>query len=121
MASFAYVSQLLLYDNDDGSQTLRHQKLRLIEETAQPIVPITPLVAARRVNSSYQYEGTSTSLRHLNLAIDGQEVKAVIPYGASDGVQQKSCIREILNRPGVLAGRYVGESENYGDTANHNF
>lgn len=120
MASFAYRSQLLLYDNDDGTQSLRHQKLKIVAGTTEPIIPITPLMAAREVSTLYQYEGTNQNLRHLNCAVDGQSVKAVIPYGSSDVPTLKACVREILDSPGVIAGLYVGESENHDDTANYN-
>ena len=121
MASFPYKSQLLLYDNDDGTQSLRHQKLRIEDGTTDTIAPNTPLITDREVSTNYQYEGTNKDLRHVNVALEDLEVKTVIPYSAGNTSTLKSCIREVLNSSGVIAGRYIGESQAYGDTANTNF
>ncbi|MEM6612295.1 MAG: hypothetical protein AAF652_08580 [Cyanobacteria bacterium P01_C01_bin.72] len=120
MSSAIYKSIVLLYGNDDGSTSLRHVEYEINPDTGLTYVPLTPLVLARSVAIASELEGTNINLRCLNLVISGREFKAVIPYNPANLTTLKACIREILNSPGVIAGRYLGESENNGDTANNN-
>ena len=120
MASVLYKSLVLLYQNDDGSAVLRHVEYEINPATGQTFVPLTPLVLAREVDVTSQLEGTNIHLRSLNIVVDNREFKAVIPYNSSDIAKLKTCIREILDSDRVTAGRYIGESQSNGDTANNN-
>ena len=119
MSSFPYKPISLLYDNDDGSVSIKHQKLRVRPGTRDTFVPLTPLVMAREYTTSSQFEGTSVNARHLNLVIEEQEFKSIIPYGPANLSTLKSCIREILDHKSVFAGRYFGESLLNDYTANN--
>lgn len=52
MASSAYISQALVYDNDSGFQSIRHQKLLIKPGTNQPYVPQVGLLIAREYVTS---------------------------------------------------------------------
>lgn len=120
MASYAYVSQILLYDNDSGNQSLRHQKLRINPDTNQTYVPLVSSLTAREYDTSSKFDSTDTHGRHLNLDLVELEEQTMIPYGSADVANLKGCIRQLLDQPGVNTGRYVGEYQLNGDTANHN-
>lgn len=120
MVSNRYRSIVLLYSNDDGTNCLRHVEYEINPKTGDTYVPLTPLVLARIVDVRVRLEGTNTSLRSLNLLIDRLEFEAVIPYNQSDTAKLKACVREILDSTSVTAGKYQGESQSYGDTANYN-
>lgn len=120
MPSFAYKSLVLLYDNDDGSQSIRTQKLKIKPNTNETYVPLTSLIIERQIGFNSQIENTIVNVRHLNLEIDKQEFKLIIPYNSSNSSKMKACIKEILEFSQVTAGRYIGESIKDGDTANNN-
>ena len=60
MASFAYVSQALVYDNDSGFQSIRHQKLFVKPGTNQTYVPLVSLLTAREYATSSKFDSTDT-------------------------------------------------------------
>lgn len=120
MSSYAYVSLILLYDNDAGGQSLRHQKLRVRPGTNQTYVPLVPLLVAREYVTSSKFESTNTRGRQLNLDLDDVEEQTLIPYGSADVANLKGCVRQLLDDSSVVAGRYVGEYRLNGDTANSN-
>ena len=119
MASSAYISQALIYDNDSGFESIRHQKLLLKPGTNQPYVPQVGLLTAREYSTSSKFDSTDTHGRQVILDLTEIQVKTIIPYGSNNASSLKRCIRQLLNSNGVFGGRYWGEYLLNGDTANY--
>ena len=120
MTSTSYKSIVLLYQNDDGSNSLRQIEYEIDPATGKTYVPLTPLVSTRIVPVSSKFEGMNVNLRSLIIVVDQREFKAVIPYSPKTNQTLKACIREILDSSRVITGKYQGELQSYGDTANNN-
>jgi hypothetical protein len=121
MASSAYKSLIVVYDNDNGSQSLRHQKLTVKPGTSDTYAPLVGSVLTREYITPYKLEGTNTNVRHLNMVIDQVEIDLILPYGPIASSSLKSCVRNLLDHSSVFAGKYIGESYSNGDSANLNF
>lgn len=119
MASSAYISQTLIYDNDSGFQSIRHQKLLIKPGTNQSYVPQVGLLIAREYSTSSKFDSTDTHGRHVILDLTEIQVKTIVPYGSANVGSLKGCIRQLLDADGIFAGRYLGEVQLDGDTANY--
>ena len=120
MVSRQYRSFLFLYEDDKGTQSLKQQNWEINPTTGNTFIPLTPLLQARIVATTRQYEITNTKLRHLNLLIDEREFTVLIPYAPNNTIQLKACIQEILGSESVATGYYVGESKLNGNKPNNN-
>ena len=120
MASTAYVSQILLYDNDDGTQSLRYQKLIVKPNSTTTYVPSIPLLTARIHITASKFEGTNLTGRHLVMDLDDVETITLLPYGFQNTNSLKQLIRQLTSSDEVLATRYRGESFFDGNQSNDN-